>query len=47
LACTRAFCGPTSLDSDFMRALQAVDAFAVVDGELVLTGPQVTLRFRE
>ncbi len=44
-ACTRAFCG-TTLDTAYASALGEVRAIVVSETALVLTGPGVTLRYR-
>lgn len=46
LACTRAFCGSTSLDSTFTDALAGARSLARTGSELVIRGNDVELRFR-
>jgi heat shock protein HslJ len=46
LACTRAFCGPDSLDTEFTRALSAATSALASSDTLVLYG-DVTLRFSQ
>ena len=47
LACTRAFCGESSLDSEFSEALANATSISESNGALVIHSPGVTLRFIE
>ncbi len=46
LACTRAYCGTSSLDNAFTMALDGAQSLAQTDGRLTITSGDVTLRFR-
>ena len=46
LACTKVFCGDTSLDSKFVAALGGSRSFRITDDELVIEGGGAVLRFR-
>jgi heat shock protein HslJ len=46
LACTRAFCGSTSLDSSYVAALESARIVASSSSQLILQGNGVVLRFR-
>lgn len=46
LACTKAFCGDTSLDAPYTVALQRARSVSVTDSELRIAGGGRTLRFR-
>lgn len=46
LACTKVFCGDTSLDSKFVAALEGSRSFRITDDELVIEGGNAVLRFR-
>ena len=45
LACTKVFCGDTSLDSQFSGALDGTASVSVDSNELVIRSGDVTLRF--
>ena len=45
LACTRAYCGDTSLDPAYPQLLQGAQAWQMSDGRLVITGAEATLTF--
>ena len=45
LPCTRVFCGEASLDSEYVRALQAAQSLDVDDERLIVFGTQGTLRY--
>ncbi len=47
LACTKVFCGDTSLDSQFSGALDGTARASVDGNELVIRSGDVTLRFEE
>jgi heat shock protein HslJ len=47
LACTKVFCGDTSLDSAFVGALQDAAVVSERGNELVVEGGGVTLRFQQ
>lgn len=46
LGCTRVACPADSHGDRYVNSLEAVSAFEVRDGQLILRGPNVTLRFR-
>ena len=46
LACTKAFCGDTSLDSVYSQALAGTKTVSLNDSRLSITGGGVTLQFR-
>jgi len=46
MACTRAFCGTSSLDTAFLSALGGPREMDVSDTNMALRGPGVVLRFR-
>lgn len=46
LACTKVFCGATSLDSKFVAALEGSRSFRITDDELVIEGGNAVLKFR-
>jgi len=45
MACTRAFCGDTSLDQSYSRALEGATMVSVNGSEMAVTGNGVTLTF--
>ena len=47
LACTKVFCGDTSLDSKFTAILERAQSWTMDDDELTIQGPAGTLKFRE
>jgi heat shock protein HslJ len=47
LACTRAYCGNDSLDTEYLRALDAATVSSTAEGALRITGPSVVLTFRQ
>jgi heat shock protein HslJ len=47
LACTRAFCGEDSLDTEYVQALEDAEMLDVDEGEVTLTGDAFTLRFED
>jgi heat shock protein HslJ len=46
LACTKVFCGDTSLDAVYSQALDGTKTVSVDDSKLIVTGGGVTLQFR-
>lgn len=46
LACTKVFCGDTSLDSKFVAALEASRSFRITDDDLVIESGNAVLKFR-
>jgi heat shock protein HslJ len=46
LACTKAFCGDTSLDSVYSQALDGTKTVSISDSTLTIAGGGVTLKFR-
>ena len=45
MTCTRAFCGDTSLDQSYSRALEGATMVSVNGSEMAVTGNGVTLTF--
>jgi heat shock protein HslJ len=46
LACTKVFCGDTSLDSFYSQALDGTKTVSISDSTLTIAGGGVTLKFR-
>lgn len=46
VACTRAFCGLTSLDTSYVMALEGAQSLFISNSRLVIQGSGFTLRFR-
>src|SRR5262245_53812276 len=47
LACTKVFCGDTSLDSVYSQALDGTKTVSISDSTLTIAGGGVTLKFRQ
>ena len=47
LACTRAFCGRDSLDTEFLSILETATTYSLSDGVLTIRGPSAVLSFRQ
>lgn len=47
LACTRAYCGSDSLDTEYLRALESATAFSTAEGVLTIKAPGAVLTFRQ
>jgi heat shock protein HslJ len=45
MACTQVYCGPASLDSQYLAILGSATSFGVEDGVLTIHSPQGTLRY--
>jgi heat shock protein HslJ len=46
LACTRAFCGPDSLDTEYLRVFDSTASMVTTDGALFVSRAGVRLTFR-
>jgi heat shock protein HslJ len=46
LACTRAFCGPDSLDTEYLRVFDSTASMVTADGALFVSRAGVRLTFR-
>lgn len=46
LACTRAYCGSASLDTEYVRALESGGSVGVTEGVLTIAGVRAVLLFR-
>ena len=47
LACTRAYCGSDSLDTEYLRAFTPATAFSTAEGVLTIKAPGAVLTFRQ